>query len=68
MSDEITIYELTEARVLQVRAEPGTVILAMRSGESVRHYSMAVADLKGLAERLAADAMLLRGSGKGRVS
>ena len=67
MDDEITIYELSEVRVLNPRTEPGLVVLAIRSGKETTHYAMTLEDLAGLADRLRQDAIILTGPSNGRT-
>lgn len=56
---DIAIYPLTYIRTCRVKGEPDTVILELSSGSDVRHYSLALSDLAGLAQRLAQDASVL---------
>ena len=59
MSGDVKVYKLDEVRVMQIRAEPGTAILAITSGAQTTHYALSVDDLAGIAQRLRLDAILL---------
>lgn len=59
-SDEIELYPVTEVRTCMIRGEAENVILRIRSGSEARHYVLSLADLAGLAARLANDAKFLK--------
>jgi len=60
-NDKIDVMVLTELRCMKVRGNPDEVVLQLTSGKCVKHYSLTVADLAGVAERLRRDALLLNG-------
>lgn len=62
MSDSaevVSVYPLTEFRTCMVNGDAKTVVLAIRSGSDVRHYSLALSDFAELARRISFDAKLL---------
>ncbi len=57
--DLINVYPMTEFRTCRVNGDDKTVILMIKSGKDVRHYSLALADFSELARRIGFDAKLL---------
>jgi hypothetical protein len=59
MNDDIQVQRLTEARVFIVKGDPDAVILRFTGNAETHYFSLRAADLQGLADRFALDAMLL---------
>lgn len=67
MSDDIYVQRLVEARVFIVKSEPDAVVLGLTGSAETHYFSLRAADLQGLADRFALDALLLSAGRDGKA-